>query len=70
LRLGAEFEPLWEAERAAENPYCEAEFEAAQDRSAAVLDMISEIPAQTWERLLVKARAVHRCCSGNEITDD
>ena len=69
IRLGAEFEAAWAAERATKHPFYEEVFEAAYGRSASIAHRIMVIPAKTLDGLRVKARAVLWCRSGEPIAD-
>jgi hypothetical protein len=62
LRLGAEMDPLWDAEKAIaeleETPETDADFRAARDRTCPTVEKIAAIPATTLAGLRVKAKAV------------
>jgi hypothetical protein len=62
LRLGAEMDPLWDAEKAIaeldETPETDADFRAARDRTCPIIEKIAAIPATTLAGLHVKAKAV------------
>jgi hypothetical protein len=62
LCLGAEMDPLWDAEKAIaerdETPKTDADFRAARDRTCPTVEKIAAIPATTLAGLRVKAKAV------------
>jgi hypothetical protein len=60
LRLGAELDRLWDAEKAIAEleEKTDADFRAARDRTRQVVEKIAAIPATTLTGLRVKAKAV------------
>ena len=70
LRLGAALEAAW-AHQEALLPSCtDAELATTMAPCSALVDRIEQIPARTLEGLMVKARAISWCNSGEEIDPD
>ena len=70
LRLGAELDAAWLHQEAAAKSMSDDEFEAMMDAGGVLVDRIEHLPARTLEGLLVKARAISWCNSGEEIDPD